>query len=176
MKSLQLGKPMVVDIELSDAVPTDAETEADFKALTAVTSVSAQDIKRLKALGLHVKRQGVLETQRGVLLVTQMWLFGITSQLHRMMMAELQAERPDTDRACKVGELLTKFFGKQGELSAVMLGREPLNHNGHEPSPAPPNTAFQAGAVVVGPGGNAHVHVHQNPPAEKGVAPLAHGS
>lgn len=169
MKSLALTKPLEVDIELADAVPTDAETEVDFEALMDVQKVSAKDVKRLKALGLHVKRQGILETQRGALLVNQAWLLGITNDIARLIRAKNKAEPGKdvpTEEICKLGDLFSKLIGKSVELSTVMMAQEPKEPNGQEQPPAP-NTAFPAGAVV---GLHAHTHYHQPPPPEKPVA------
>jgi len=170
VKSLSLGKPIEVDIELADAVPTDAETEADFQALMDVQKVSAQDVKRLRGLGLHVKRQGILETQRGALLVNQAWLLGITSEIARLIRAKNTADKAGdvpTDEVCKLGDLFAKLVGKSVELSAAMLSQEPKVPGEQQPSPAP-NAAFPAGAVVIG--GNAQAHFHQTQAAEKTVA------
>jgi|SRR6185295_11463957 len=169
MNSLASTKPLEVDIEISDPIPTDAESEADLEGLLAMSKVSAQDIKKLKAVGIHVKRQGILETQRGMIYVTQAWMLGVTGELKRLIHDKLKKEEGKdvpTDEVCKLVDQLAKLAGKQAELSAVMLSHEP-KVGGEPPTPtAPPNAAFPAGAIVVG--GNAQAHFHQAP--EKTVA------
>lgn len=166
LSALARSKPLEVDVELSDPVPTDEQIEADLKGLMNLTAVNAATITSLKRVGVHVKRQGILETQRGTVYVTQAWVLGASQQVARILQAKAAFKEDggkdvDADEICKLADCLGKLAGKQAELSAVMLTHEPNEANAHEPPPAP-NQAFPAGAVVFG--GNAQAHFHQTPP------------
>lgn len=170
MKSLP--QSLEVEIGLSDPVPTDRDAEKDFEALTKSQPISHITAEQLRALGIQIKRQGVLETQRGVLYVNQAWLLGVGQELYRLLMVKTKpVDGKDVDSAevCKLADQLTKLVGKQAEVSSVMLSYEPVKPNGNEAPPAL-TPSFPAGTVVVG--GNAHAHFHQTPPptAEKTVA------
>lgn len=164
---------MAVEISLPESLPSDAEAEADLQALLDLKRISAKDVRKLQAVGVNVKRQGMVETQRGVMMVNQSWCLGITSQLHRMLMKKLEPDEcgeTAIGEISKLGELITKMFGKQAEMSVAMLAQEPRENGDREP-PTPANRAFPPGSVVIG--GNAQAHFHQTPPAngvEKDVA------
>lgn len=176
---LQPHRPIEVAIELSDAMPTDDEVEADLKDLLGMTQVSADQIRQLRRIGVHVKTQGILETQRGAVYVTQAWILGASSEIYRLMRSKTKRENADSisvDDVCKLADQLGKLAGKQAELSAVMSAQEPKGNNKPDPI-APANTPFAAGAVVIG--GNAQAHFHQTHPAtlaEKSIAPRPDGA
>lgn len=172
MNLIARTKPLEVDIELAEPVPTDEESEKDFKALTGMTEVRPETIKSLRKVGLHVKRQGILETQRGTVYVNQSWLLAVSGALYRLIMARAAQENPDVDEVCKLADHIAKLSGKQAELSAVMLSHEPKAPMEFEPE-RPANKSFIPGSIVVG--GNAQVFVASND-AEKGVAPKSNGS
>lgn len=169
MKQLRPPQSKEVLIELSDAVPTDAEIEADFKSLMNATEISADMAVRLRGVGLHIKRQGVLETTRGALFVTQACAVSMCRDLYRLAQAKMASKDVDAEGICKISEQLAKMVGKVADTSAVMLSQEPAASNVNGASPAP-MASFPAGANVFGPGSVSHFHQTPPPPSEKTVA------
>lgn len=162
-----------VEIELPATIPTDAEAEVDFAALTGTQVVGKETAKKLRALGIHVKGQGILQTQRGALYVNQVWLLGVGQELYRLLMERMKKKgdkEVDTDDVCKLAEHLIKLAGKQAELSAAMISTEPPPPE--RPAPQQATTpSFPAGTVVIA--GNAQAYIRQGthePPPEKTIA------
>lgn len=172
MKSLHLGKPLEVDIELSDPIPTDEQIESDIQTQTGLTKISATTAKTLKQIGIHVQQQGVIQTQRGVCFVSQQWILNSMRELHRLLVARTKVEDAkdiDTDDMVKIASCIAKLGSALTESSTLMLSLEPRSAN-NAPPQLPPANVFPPGAVVFG--GNAQAHFHPNPPAEKPVATL----
>lgn len=171
--SLRDGPPQV-DIELSDPIPTDAEIEAEIKAQLGMVGIPEKTVKSLHSIGVHVKRQGVIQTQRGVAFVSQQWLMNALRELHRLLVARTKVEDAkeiDTEDMVKIASCIAKLGSALTESSAMMLSLEPRESGNGLPQP-PPNNVFPPGAVVFGGNAQAHFHPPSGAPPEKPVVML----
>lgn len=163
--------PPSVTIELEDAVPTDQEVESGFKELGLI-KVSATKVRHYRQLGVHLKRQGVIHTQRGQAFMTQYVLADTMNQLHKLLSDGLGEEdkkkKLDVEEACAIAREISHAASKYTESQEFSLKLENLGPPSVPPPdlPSTPTNVFPAGAVVAG--GNATVHYH--PPGDS--APL----
>lgn len=150
-----------MEIEISDRAQTDAEFEADLKSLMGMARLDAGHVRKLKSVGVHLKRMGIVETQRGTVFVNQVWLMAASQELHRLLLKHTKDEEPDIETIILLSKQLCELAEKQGRLASVMMLQEP-KEPGSSGVAMPFSNSFPAGAVVVG--GNGQANIYQSHP------------
>lgn len=154
------GPPAVV-VDVTDPIPTDQEVEEGMKEM-GLTKITPRTIQFYNRVGVHLKRQGVIHTQRGQAFVPQQILIDTMKQLHNRLsegMVKADGEKISVEDSCALAREISNAAGKLTESQEFSLRLE-------AGSPRPPDLpkdavpSFPAGAIVAAP--FSQVTVNQN--------------